>query len=298
MQERRNSIADALELRFPCTNPSIGQLHRDYSEQRIGWWTKEKAVGTRLEFIVVVSGSKRYILTNLRKLKDPLSFFDSEIRKKTCMKTVAENMSNFGFRGVPANATTQIDCGAFGYTVKTKFNSNVSKEVLLRCQHLVKAWLKIAIHDWLPSLTCQPVSHKVSCWRNQMEIFSQYWLFVRGIHRLPVNSPLKDQWRGALMFSLICAWSNGWVNIRDAGDLKRHRAHYDVTVMCSVLQITSQNPVIWHQNTASWNCIIMRRLYPTGSDWSMDQGSTKKSFAVYNCVPRVTNYCDKTVDRR
>ena len=34
-----------------------------------------------------------------------------------------------------------------------------------------------------------------------------------------------------MMFSLICTWINGWVNNRDAGDLRRHRAHYDVTVM-------------------------------------------------------------------
>ena len=36
---------------------------------------------------------------------------------------------------------------------------------------------------------------------------------------------------GALMFSLICVWINGWVNNHDAGDLRRYRAHYDVTVM-------------------------------------------------------------------
>ena len=46
-----------------------------------------------------------------------------------------------------------------------------------------------------------------------------------------VNPPHKGQWRGALMFSLILAWTNGWVNNRDAGDLRRYRAHYDVTVM-------------------------------------------------------------------
>ena len=44
-------------------------------------------------------------------------------------------------------------------------------------------------------------------------------------------SPRKDQWRGALIFSLICAWRNGWANNRGAGDLRRHRAHYEVTVM-------------------------------------------------------------------
>ena len=30
---------------------------------------------------------------------------------------------------------------------------------------------------------------------------------------------------------LICVWINGWVNNREAGDLIRYRAHYDVTVM-------------------------------------------------------------------
>ena len=61
--------------------------------------------------------------------------------------------------------------------------------------------------------------------------FPRYWPFVRGIHRSPVNSPHKDQWRGALMFSLICARISGWVNNREAGDLRRHRAHYDVIEM-------------------------------------------------------------------
>ena len=62
--------------------------------------------------------------------------------------------------------------------------------------------------------------------------FPRYWPFVREIHRYPVNSPHKVQWRGALMFSVICVWINGWVNNREAGDLRRYRAHYDVTVMC------------------------------------------------------------------
>ena len=61
--------------------------------------------------------------------------------------------------------------------------------------------------------------------------FPRYWPFVRGIHHLLVNSPHKGQWRGALMFSLICVRKNDWVNNREAGDLRRYRAHYDVIVM-------------------------------------------------------------------
>ena len=56
--------------------------------------------------------------------------------------------------------------------------------------------------------------------------FPLYWPFVRGIHRWPVNSPLKGQWRGALMFFL----SAPWINNREAGKLRRHRAHFDVIV--------------------------------------------------------------------
>ena len=61
--------------------------------------------------------------------------------------------------------------------------------------------------------------------------FPRYWPFVREIHRSPVNFPHKGQWRGALMFTLICARLNGWVNNREAGDLRRQHGHYDVIVM-------------------------------------------------------------------
>ena len=60
------------------------------------------------------------------------------------------------------------------------------------------------------------------------KIFPRNRSFVRGIQQLPGNSPHKGQWHGALMFSFICAWINGWVNKRAAGDLRRHRAPYDV----------------------------------------------------------------------
>ena len=57
---------------------------------------------------------------------------------------------------------------------------------------------------------------------------------MRGTHQSPVDSPHKGQRQGALLFSLICAWTNGWANNRDAGDLRRRRVHHDVTLMiCS-----------------------------------------------------------------
>ena len=52
-----------------------------------------------------------------------------------------------------------------------------------------------------------------------------YWSFV---HRS----------RGALMFSLICAWTSRLANNGDANDLRRHRAHYDVIIMSMVFSWT------------------------------------------------------------
>ena len=77
----------------------------------------------------------------------------------------------------------------------------------------------------------------ISWWRHYMETFSASLAICVGIHRSPVNSLHQGQWRGALMFSLICAWINRWVNYGKAGDLRRHRAHYDVIVMIMALVV-------------------------------------------------------------
>ena len=68
--------------------------------------------------------------------------------------------------------------------------------------------------------------------------FPRNWPFVRGSHRSPVTSPHKGQWRGALHF-FFCAWINGWANNGKADDLRRYRAHYDVTVMHRTLHSIS-----------------------------------------------------------
>ena len=71
-----------------------------------------------------------------------------------------------------------------------------------------------------------------SWWRHQMEKISALLAICAGNSPVPGEFPAhKGQRRGALMFALICVWINGWVNNREAGDLSRYRAHYDVTVM-------------------------------------------------------------------
>ena len=105
--------------------------------------------------------------------------------------------------------------------------------------NLLKNFPPVHIFSWFYTIVNPPLT----CWISRSYLitkyyyvinwkhFPRYWPFVRGIHRSPVNSPHKDQWLRALVFSLICAWINGWVNNREAGDLRRHRAHNDTIVM-------------------------------------------------------------------
>ena len=96
---------------------------------------------------------------------------------------------------------------------------------------------------WTPTLlSCWIYHDDVIKWKH----FLRYWPFVWGIHR----SPHKGQWRGALVFSLICAWKTRWVNNGQAGDLRRYCVHYDVIVMFSIISrrwegAGNRNPSWW-----------------------------------------------------
>ena len=65
----------------------------------------------------------------------------------------------------------------------------------------------------------------------KLKYFPCYWPLVMGIHQSQLDSHNKGQWRETLMFSFVCAWTKGWANNLYVGDLRRHRAHFDVTVM-------------------------------------------------------------------
>ena len=90
------------------------------------------------------------------------------------------------------------------------------------------------------------------------KLLPRYWPFVREIQRSPANSPRKGQWRGALMVSMISAWTNSWANNADAGDLRRHRSHNDVTLLISqrLDGVSNQNPPSWKTTRAPSSCII------------------------------------------
>ena len=124
-------------------------------------------------------------------------------------------------------------------------------------------WLAVEVCKWISNFIPHFTGHVITypCWglrlnhaskrgtRNvfcsfhddviKWKHFPRYWPFVWGIHRSPVNSPNKGHWRGALMFSLICASIDGWVNNCEAGDFRCDLTHYDVTVT------TLKKKVLW-----------------------------------------------------
>ena len=113
-------------------------------------------------------------------------------------------------------------------------------------------------------------------WRHQMETFSALLALCAGNSPVPVNSLHKGQWRRALMFSLICVRINDWVNNPEGGDLRRHHAHYDVTLMTGHY-VTGVSWYQWHLsfNASLYNCLFnpmySQQEIPTGYFTSRDQ---------------------------
>ena len=123
----------------------------------------------------------------------------------------------------------------------------------------ISSWFKHRIPDtntWNIAAHWFEMHDDVIKWKH----FPRYWSFARGIHRSRVNSPHKGQWLGTLMISLICAWINGWVNNHGAGDLRRHCASYDVTVMGSSSSALIRRTVRAHTGTANNEAISIGNL--------------------------------------
>ena len=96
--------------------------------------------------------------------------------------------------------------------------------------------------------------------------FPRYWPLVGGIHRSPVDSPHKGQWCRALVLSLICTSTNGWAKNRDAGDLRSHRGHDDVTVIKQIHWETFRHWVIESACTARIRTNFKLRCIMTSSN--------------------------------
>ena len=120
------------------------------------------------------------------------------------------------------------------------------------------------------SYTSWAIDDQVIWWRHQMESFPAFLSLCEGNPSVTGGFPSKGHWRGTFMFSLICAWTNGWANNRDAVDLRRQRANYDVTVM-KLGATTSFGPAYGTGRlgvTAKRKCFIRQ---PTEALWSISR---------------------------
>ena len=134
----------------------------------------------------------------------------------------------------------------FGNTFRTRHHVEhlLAYYVLKVCPMVLivrQELLKISSFDTLSSPdkkksdeshSCCHWLHKALVWNtcSSYEIRTKFWCNTL-VWNSPVNSPHKGQWRGALMLFLIWAWINGWLNDREADDLRRHCVHYDIIVM-------------------------------------------------------------------
>ena len=113
-----------------------------------------------------------------------------------------------------------------------------------------------------------------------MEIFTALLSLCAGNSPVTGEFPAQRPVMRSFMFSLICAWINSWVNNREAGDLRRQRAHYYVTVMIlladcwmkkkqrvSMPSTIPTKTAIWlGQSTSTW-CMASTKSRSWTSEW-------------------------------
>ena len=84
------------------------------------------------------------------------------------------------------------------------------------------------------------VSAPVTRWRHQMETFSALLAICAGNSPVTGEFPAQRSVTRSFDVFFTCAWTNGWINNQDAGNLRRHRTHYYVTVMINAF---GQHPI-------------------------------------------------------
>ena len=150
--------------------------------------------------------------------------------------------------GVPTHVEWWVEgrgmrANSFGWEfvlyIKTHFYGEHSLHISWRSTHL--------LHLYFP----------FSWWRHQMKHVPRHWLFC-GEFTGDCGEFTGHQWIPLTQTSDAelwwFLWTNGWVSNQDAGDLRRHRAHYDVTVMlCRVVMGWGG----WGGDGGVWVCVCV-----------------------------------------
>ena len=122
-----------------------------------------------------------------------------------------------------------------------------------------------------------------------MEIFFALVAICAGNSPVTGEFPAQRPVTGALMFSLICAWVNGWVNNREAGHLRRHRADYDIIVMVwKKGHNVSRIKAYLYINTVQcrYNAVQYRKILPKWlrAEYQSDAGFAKHTPYLYRVL--------------
>ena len=101
-----------------------------------------------------------------------------------------------------------------------------------------------------------------------MKTFSALLAICAGNPPVPDDFPAQRPVTRSFNVFFICVWINAWVNNRKAGDLRRYRAHYDVTVMWPDYMIYLL--ILFRVTSLAWG-INMFRPVPVRKPWKIDK---------------------------
>ena len=161
--------------------------------------------------------------------------------------------------------------------------------------NLVALWMLIQIADIRLGLTCKPGCTCIMMTSSNGNIFrvtGPLWGEFTGPCWIPhTNASDAELW----CFLWSAPWINGWVNNREAGDLRRYRAHSDVTVMMRgydsrgrvqkgvlyfPLQMHAAAVLLWLHHHVLWNRVtnspIFFRVASMALGWSNNYPSGGK----------------------
>ena len=125
-----------------------------------------------------------------------------------------------------------------------------------------------------------------------MEIFFRFTGLLLGESTthwwIPLTRAREVDW--ALMFSLICGWTDGWANNRDTGDLTSHRAHYDGMLMSAPNRNLTQYWLIanWPlKNHLKWNSNQNTNVFFQENTWEKGQQENSGDLFRLQCVKMI-----------
>ena len=169
----------------------------DFSQFQLLWNSR---IPTRLRIIV-----------GLNEIRESRSCYVIGILVKFCRETYRIEKNK------------EYDKFVTNFTLQKFSEAYQMKITMGKCVRSENNWVSLYLTRKNISIAVKFITYEV-CWSFDVDNM-KYW------ENSPVTCECPFQRRGTLMFSLVCAWTNGWVSNRDTGDLRHHRAQYDVTIM-------------------------------------------------------------------